>query len=87
MQYGHDIYLSGDYICWVDGKLREVIRMDDKTRQAILSYIDKLLHMGTGKQKSLELMRKYIEKLPSDERETTRMVVCGYWNSMTRYYK
>ena len=61
--------------------------MTETTRQAILSYIDKLLHMGTGKQKSLELMRKYIEKLPSDDRKTTRMVVCGYWNSMTRYYK
>ena len=44
--------------------------MTETTRQAILSYIDKLLHMGTGKQKSLELMRKYIEKLPDAERRT-----------------
>lgn len=40
--------------------------MDDHiSRQAALGYIERVLTIGTGKKKSLEYIRKYIEALPS----------------------
>ena len=40
---------------------------DCVSRQIVLSYIDRILNQGTGKNKSLEFLRKYVEKLPSVE--------------------
>lgn len=37
------------------------------SRQAVLSYIDRIMHQGTGKQKSFEFIRKHVEKMPSAE--------------------
>lgn len=37
-------------------------------RQAVLGYIERLNGQGTGKGKSLEYLRKYVEHLPTAER-------------------
>jgi hypothetical protein len=34
------------------------------SRQAVLSYIERILNQGTGKKKSFEYIQKYVEKLP-----------------------
>lgn len=34
-------------------------------RQAVLGYIDRVLTIGTGKKKSLDFVRKYVETMPS----------------------
>ena len=39
--------------------------LDCISRQAVLSYIDRILNQGTGKQKSFEFIEKYVENLPS----------------------
>lgn len=39
------------------------------SRQAVLSYINRIMHQGTGKQKSFEFIRKYVEKMPSAQPE------------------
>lgn len=36
-------------------------------RQAVLNYIDRLQNSGTGKKKSLDFLRKYVEKLEEVE--------------------
>lgn len=40
------------------------------SRQAAIGYIDRVLTIGTGKHKSLEFIRKYIETLPSAQPES-----------------
>lgn len=37
---------------------------DAISRQAVLDYIHRILNQGTGKKKSFEFIRKYVEKLP-----------------------
>lgn len=40
--------------------------MDDLiSREKVLLYIDRILTSGTGKNKSFEFMRKYVEQMPS----------------------
>lgn len=39
------------------------------SRQAVLGYIDRVMTIGTGKKKSLDFVRKYIETLPSAQPE------------------
>ena len=50
------------------------------SRQAVLSYIDRIVHQGTGKQKSFEFIRKYVEKMPSSQPTIDAVeVVHGEW--------
>ena len=52
------------------------------SRQAVLSYIDRIVHQGTGKQKSFEFIRKYVEKMPSSQPTIDAVeVVHGYWTT------
>ncbi len=38
---------------------------DSISREKVLLYIDRILTSGTGKNKSFEFIRKYVEQLPS----------------------
>ena len=68
--------------CLADRLLKEFELCEDTTcedngnsinRQAVLSYIDRILNQGTGKKKSLEFLRKYVEKLRSEKGKVITM--------------
>ena len=56
--------------------------MDLIERQAVLSYIDRILHQGTGKNKSFEFMQKYVEELPS----VTPVITDAIWAALSKVY-
>ena len=51
-------------------------------RQAVLSYIDRIMHQGTGKQKSFEFIRKHVEKMPSAQPDIVRCRDCKWFNDI-----
>lgn len=45
---------------------------DTISREAVLDYIHRILNQGTGKKKSFEFIRKYVEKLPPVKPQKSR---------------
>ena len=43
--------------------MENLLCTDAISRQAVLDYIHRILNQGTGKKKSFEFIRKYVEKL------------------------
>lgn len=51
---------------------------DTISRQSVLSYIDRIKHQGTGKEKSFDFLEKYVSKLPSVQPEIIRCKDCKH---------
>ena len=56
-----------EFIARLRDKLSKLTSADVISRQEVLTYVDKVLNSGMGKQKSLRFIKKHIELIPSAE--------------------
>ena len=59
------------------------------SREKVLLYIDRILTSGTGKNKSFEFIRKYVEQLPSaqpDLQQTCNQLATDIWDKLSEVY-